>query len=57
MTLPYEELIPDVKREWELTGEATDKEYYPHVSVGWDNNPRYFRYHDPVKKVFMMPER
>ena len=35
----YEELIPDVKLEWELTGEATDKEYYPHLSVGWDNNP------------------
>ena len=44
----YAKLMPDVKKEWELTGEATDKEYYPHVSVGWDNNPRYFGYRDNV---------
>ena len=51
----YCEIVPDVLKEWEMTrlampiAEASEaKEYFPHVSVGWDNNPRFYEYKDNV---------
>ena len=40
----YSEVLPDVLKEWQEINDATIKEFYPHVSVGWDCNPRFFSY-------------
>ncbi len=37
----YAEIIPDMEKEWALMDETYDIPYFPHVSLGWDNNPRY----------------
>lgn len=36
----YSDILKDVTREWEKL-ERVDLPYYPHISVGWDNNPRF----------------
>ncbi|MCQ2463590.1 MAG: glycoside hydrolase family 99-like domain-containing protein [Clostridia bacterium] len=37
----YGEIIKDVVPYWEKWSEKYDIPYFPHVSVGWDNNPRF----------------
>lgn len=37
----YLEILPDVRREWDRLDAEYALPYYPHVSVGWDANPRY----------------
>ncbi len=37
----YGEVFADVKREWERCDIAYKIPYFPHVSIGWDNNPRF----------------
>lgn len=37
----YEEVIPDVLREWDALSERLPVPYDPHVSIGWDNNARF----------------
>ena len=37
----YEEILPDVQKEWASIADEYRIPYYPHVSVGWDNNPRF----------------
>lgn len=37
----YGEILKDVKKEWKELEEQTSIPYYPHISVGWDNNPRF----------------
>ncbi len=37
----YAEIIPDMANEWDLMDKTYDIPYFPHVSVGWDNNPRF----------------
>jgi hypothetical protein len=37
----YAEIIPDMVEEWETMDATYDIPYFPHVSVGWDNNPRF----------------
>lgn len=41
----YMEIIKDVEREWNKLDQEYAIPYCPHVSIGWDNNPRfqYFR--------------
>ncbi|MBQ7597206.1 MAG: glycoside hydrolase family 99-like domain-containing protein [Clostridia bacterium] len=46
----YAALLPDVEREWERLRTEYPVPYYPHVSVGWDNNPRYNFLTQPVIK-------
>ncbi len=36
----YKDILPDVKKEWEALNKQ-DITYFPHVSIGWDNNPRF----------------
>lgn len=44
----YKEICEDAYREWDkVTGEYGIT-YYPNVSVGWDNTPRYFNHTDNV---------
>ena len=36
----YAEVMRDVERKWEDFA-ACGIAYWPHVSIGWDNNPRF----------------
>ena len=40
----YLEVTEDVKKEWEKMEDYYGVPYYPHVSIGWDNNPRYKKF-------------
>ena len=42
----YTEILADVGREWERIERDYSVPYFPHISCGWDNNPRFrtFRY-------------
>ena len=40
----YEDVLPDVAAEWERLDREFPIPYFPHVSVGWDNNPRYINF-------------
>lgn len=40
----YLEILEDVAKEYKRIDEEYNIDYYPHVSVGWDNNPRYKRF-------------
>ena len=46
----YDEIMPDVLKEWNYTREALETEFYPHVTIGWDCNPRHFGFKDFVMK-------
>lgn len=37
----YADVLDDVKAEWERIDRKCDFPYFPHVSMGWDNNPRF----------------
>lgn len=37
----YLEIQSDAVKTWESIGKESSIPYYPHVSVGWDNNPRF----------------
>ena len=37
----YTEAMADVKATWESISDKFDATYFPHVSIGWDNNPRF----------------
>lgn len=37
----YNEIMPDVEREWRNIEDNYSIPYFPHVSVGWDNNTRF----------------
>ena len=37
----YPEILSDVKKEWEIIESKSGVPYFPHISLGWDNNPRY----------------
>ena len=45
---PYNEIMVDVKKEWEVASSFGDLKYFPHVSIGWDNNPRFTKFKDNV---------
>lgn len=37
----YGAIMEDVLQEWKRIEQAIDIPYYPHISIGWDNNPRF----------------
>jgi len=37
----YMDVLPDAVSEWNKASSEKDTPYYPHVSIGWDDNPRY----------------
>ena len=37
----YREITSDAERKWQEFSERYAVPYYPHVSLGWDNNPRF----------------
>lgn len=46
----YEEIMEDVLQEWADVQKNSKVPYYPHVSIGWDNNPRFFAFRPGVTK-------
>ena len=39
--MTFEEILEATKAEWKLIEETVKAPLYPHMSVGWDANPRY----------------
>ncbi len=46
----YNEIMEDIKREWARIDSEYTIPYYPHVSVGWDNNLRYHHFMPGIMK-------
>jgi hypothetical protein len=46
----YADIIPDMRKEWARMDEIYDLPYFPHVSIGWDNNPRFKTFRPGVVK-------
>ena len=46
----YAEIMPDVLKEWADLDAASPIPYFPHVSIGWDNNPRFKEFRPGVVK-------
>ena len=45
----YAEMMPDMERVWKES-ESYGVPYFPHVSIGWDNNPRHTQFMPGVTK-------
>ena len=48
MNRHYDEVLQIIKAEWERMDRDYTVPFYPHVSVGWDSNPRFNKYLDTV---------
>lgn len=46
----YNEIVADVQKEWEKIRGEYNIPYYPHVSIGWDNNPRFKKFRPGIVK-------
>jgi hypothetical protein len=46
----YTEILRDVEMEWERIEKEYPVPYFPHVSCGWDNNPRFKKFREGVVK-------
>jgi hypothetical protein len=46
----YGEIMKDVQKEWARMDKEFSVPYFPHVSVGWDNNPRFQTFRPGVVK-------
>ena len=46
----YGEIMADVVKEWARIEKTNDIPYFPHISVGWDNNPRYKEFRSGIVK-------
>ena len=46
----YDEIMVDVEKEWARMDSDFNVPYFPHVSVGWDNNPRFETFRPGVVK-------
>lgn len=46
----YDEITADVVKKWEEFYEKYDGNYFPHISIGWNNNLRYRKVRPRVMK-------
>jgi len=46
----YNDILSDVKAEWERIDREYAVPYFPHISCGWDNNPRFRRFRAGIVK-------
>jgi hypothetical protein len=46
----YLEIMKDVVNEWNILDKQGPSPYYAHVSVGWDNNPRFEMFRPGIVK-------
>lgn len=37
----YSDILRDVEKEWQKLDAEGELPYFPHISIGWDNNPRF----------------
>ena len=44
----YLEILADVRREWERIDKTYPVPYFPHISCGWDNNPRFGKFRPKI---------
>ena len=44
----YLDILKDVAKKWEEIDQDFQIPYYPHVSVGWDNNPRFEMFREGI---------
>ena len=44
----YPQILEDAALEWERIRGTYKVPYYPHISIGWDNNPRHLFLTEPV---------
>ncbi len=44
----YPEILADVQKEWALMERGAGVPYFPHISLGWDNNPRFTEFRPGV---------
>ena len=50
MNRDYNEIVNDAVAEWNRIDEKFDIPYAPHISIGWDNTPRFKTHIDSVVK-------
>lgn len=46
----YSEIVEDVKKIWAKIDAECSIPYFPHVSCGWDNNPRFKKFRPGIVK-------
>ncbi|MGN0867318.1 MAG: glycoside hydrolase family 99-like domain-containing protein [Oligosphaeraceae bacterium] len=46
MRQDYLQILEDVRKEWKRLDDQGKLPYIPHISIGWDNNPRFQRASD-----------
>lgn len=46
----YNEIMDDVIKEWDRIDENFHIPYYSHISLGWDNNPRFKEFREGIVK-------
>ena len=46
----YREITDDAERSWQEFTDKYDVPYYPHISLGWDNNPRFDSFRGGIVK-------
>ena len=46
----YNDILESVKEEWKRIDDVYDVPYFPHISCGWDNNPRFRRFKKGIVK-------
>lgn len=46
----YEDILSDVYQHWKTIENNFSIPYFPHISVGWDNNPRFINFRPGIIK-------
>lgn len=46
----YNEIMADVVKEWAEIEQTYSIPYFPHISIGWDNNPRFKEFRPGIVK-------
>lgn len=46
----YNEIMADVVKEWDRISKRFRIPYFPHISIGWDNNPRFKEFRHGIVK-------
>lgn len=50
MNRSYADVIEEIRALWDTIRTEYSVPYFPHVSVGWDNNPRFLEFIDHVSR-------
>lgn len=48
MTKSYTDVLGEVENEWRRIEKTYGLMYFPHISIGWDNNPRFTKQVGPI---------